>query len=332
MFSLLIFIILTISLIILTRRILLINLRRENLQFELIRQNHDKLKQENLLFENKNNQLNLQLDETIAFYEITKEICKTLDEEKIFISFKNQISKFIKVSDCRFVKDKPELPDFGTSTCIHLELDKKNIGYLVVSGLKEEDLEKFNILAQQFLLGIKRAILYHRVQEMAITDGLTGVLSRRHWLERFDQELERSKKFKFYFSFLMIDIDNFKMINDRYGHLVGDAILKEVSKSIKDNIRQVDLVCRYGGEEFSVILVETDKAGAQFAAERIRQAIEAKCIRVYDEDLKVTISIGISVYPNDAVNKAAIIEKADLALYRAKEAGKNRVCMHGINK
>jgi diguanylate cyclase (GGDEF)-like protein len=140
--------------------------------------------------------------------------------------------------------------------------------------------------------------------------------------------MERSKKFNYRFSCLMIDIDHFKDYNDRYGHLVGDAILKEVSKSIKENIRQIDLIGRYGGEEFSIVLTETDKEKAQFVAERIRQAIEYKSIRVYDEDLKVTVSIGICEYPADGKNARELFDKADAALYQAKQEGRNRVCVY----
>jgi diguanylate cyclase (GGDEF)-like protein len=207
-------------------------------------------------------------------------------------------------------------------------IDRRIAGYLLVSGIDEHDRDKFGILAQEFMLGIKRAILYQRVQEMAITDSLTGVFSRRYLMERFNEEVERSKKFNYNFSFLMVDIDHFKGYNDRYGHLVGDAILKEVARAIKENIRQIDLVGRYGGEEFSVILTETDRGGAEFAAERIRQAIEQKNIRVYDETLQATISIGIAIFPDNATDPGELIEKADQALYQAKQAGRNRVCVY----
>jgi diguanylate cyclase (GGDEF)-like protein len=210
-----------------------------------------------------------------------------------------------------------------------LEIDKTPLGYLAVSGVKEAEEDKFNILAQQFLLGAKRAHLYQKIQELAITDSLTGSLSRGFYMERFKEELERSEKFRFNFSLLMADIDHFKQCNDNYGHLVGDAILKEVAKTLKENIRQIDLIGRYGGEEFSIILIETDKEGAKFAAERIRQALEARHIRVYDEDLKVTVSIGISTYPGDARDVQALIERADEALYQAKQGGRNRVCVYG---
>jgi diguanylate cyclase (GGDEF)-like protein len=207
-----------------------------------------------------------------------------------------------------------------------LNIDKIKIGYLAARNVKEEDKDKFNILAQQFLVGMKRSLLYKRVQELAITDSLTQLFSRRYFLERFEEELKRSKKFKLMLSFLMIDIDRFKEFNDRYGHLVGDAILREVSRTIKENTRQVDFMGRYGGEELSIVLTDTDKKQAYFAAERIRAAVESELMHVYDEDLKATISIGISSFPDDALEVKTLIEKADKALYLAKQQGRNRIC------
>jgi len=277
-----------------------------------------------LNYELKNN-----LEQTMALYDITKEICRSLDESKVFNLFKQQLDKYIKLSDCKFLNNEAELVNYPDYFVTPLIIEKKPVGFLIAKDILESDFEKFHIMSQQFELGIKRAVLYHRVQELAITDSLTGVLSRRYWMERYKQELERSRKFKLKFSFIMVDIDHFKEINDRYGHLVGDAILKEVSQVIKENLRQIDLVGRYGGEEFSAILIETDKETARFAAERIRQAIEEKIIKVYDEQLKVTISLGVSGFPGDAVEANDLVEKADQALYRAKQSGRNKVLMCG---
>ncbi|MBU2258515.1 MAG: GGDEF domain-containing protein, partial [Candidatus Omnitrophica bacterium] len=147
--------------------------------------------------------------------------------------------------------------------------------------------------------------------------------------ERFVEEINRSRKFDYSLAFLMIDIDYFKDLNDRYGHLVGDVILKEVSRIIKDNIRQIDILGRYGGEEFCLALPETEKEEARFAAERIREAIEDALIRAYDEDLRITLSVGIAVFPGDAQDTDALIDRADQALYKAKQSGRNKVCIHG---
>jgi len=210
-----------------------------------------------------------------------------------------------------------------------LEINRVTFGYLAAKGVEKESEEKFHILAQQCLLGVRRALLYQQVQELAITDSLTGIFTRKHYMERLAEEINYSRKFNYPFSLLMLDIDYFKQINDHYGHLVGDAVLKFVAKLIKDNLRQVDLLCRYGGEEFSIILTNTDKEGAKLAAERIRQSIENGSIKVYDEDLKVTISIGVSTFPENAQDGQGLIDLADKALYKAKQNGRNRIHSSG---
>jgi diguanylate cyclase (GGDEF)-like protein len=199
-------------------------------------------------------------------------------------------------------------------------------GYLAVDRILETDKEKFGILAQQFLIGLRRALLYQKVQGLTITDALTSVYCRRYFLERFSEELKRSKKNKLSLTFLMLDIDNFKQFNDHYGHLVGDAILRQVSKTIRDAVRQIDFIGRYGGEEICIVLAETNKEQSNFAAERIRQSIAAQEIKVYDEALRVTVSIGVSTFPDNALTMQNLIETADQALYLAKETGKNKVC------
>ena len=168
--------------------------------------------------------------------------------------------------------------------------------------------------------------MYETVEALAITDSLTGLYTRRYFFERLNEELNRSKKYGLRFSFLMIDIDDFKKCNDTHGHLVGDVILKDVSRIIKEGVREIDLVARYGGEEFSIILPETDKNGAMLAAERVRKKIDENVFKAYDEILKVTVSIGVSVYPEDGSDAGEIVERADKALYAAKNSGKNIVC------
>lgn len=281
--------------------------------------------EENIKLENS--LLNKAFGDTLALYELTKDICSSLDEEKVFATFQDNLKKFINVGDCRYIKDSADLIKYKDYLILPLNIGENQlVGYLAVDKVLEENKEKFAILVQQFLIGLRRALLYQKIQGLTITDALTGVYCRRYFQERFSEELKRSKKNKLCLSFLMVDLDNFKQFNDRYGHLVGDAILRQVAKVISLAVRQIDFVGRFGGEEFSVVLTETDKEQANFAAQRIRQAIAEAVIKAYDEELKVTVSIGISTFPDNAGNTRDLIEKADKALYFAKETGKNKVC------
>ena len=186
----------------------------------------------------------------------------------------------------------------------------------------------FSILATQFALQMQKAMLYEEVEKLAITDGLTGVALRRYFLQRFDEELNRSQHHNLPLSFLMIDIDHFKNYNDKYGHLVGDAVLKETVKILQLGIREVDLIGRYGGEEFCIMLPETDKEGGYEAGERIRSLVENNEFKVYDEKTSITVSVGVSNFPVDADTDQKLIDNADKALFKAKESGRNRVCKY----
>jgi len=267
--------------------------------------------------DSENTQLDKKFADTLALYELTKDICKSLEEEKIFTIFNKSLKKYISIGDCRYIKDAADLIKYKDYLILPLNIEEnQTIGYLAVDRIPETDKEKFGILTAQLLIGLRRALLYEKVQSMTITDALTGVYCRRYFLERFSEEL----------TFLMIDIDNFKRFNDRYGHLVGDAILRQVSKIINEAVRQIDFIGRYGGEELSIVLAETDREQANFAAERIRKAIATAAIRTYDEELKVTVSIGVATFPDNAMNMQDLIDLADQALYLAKETGKNKVC------
>lgn len=206
-----------------------------------------------------------------------------------------------------------------------LSSEKKLVGALIIDNLPRQDFDKFVILATQFALEIKKVLLYETVEELAITDGLTGLYVRRYFLERLREELNRSKRYSFPFAFLMLDIDDFKKCNDTYGHLVGDVVLRDIGQIMRSCVREIDLIARYGGEEFSILLPETDREGARMVADRIRKRVEDNAFRAYDETLKITISIGVAMYPEDAHDTKQVIERADVALYAAKRAGKNVV-------
>lgn len=207
--------------------------------------------------------------------------------------------------------------------------ENKSLGTLAVEGLPLNESEDFSTMANQFCLVMERIKLYEKIQKLAINDGLTGLFVRRYFLMRLDEEVKRSARHNLHLAFLMIDIDHFKQCNDSFGHLTGDAVLKEVARQILDCVREIDLVARFGGEEFSVLLPDTDKVGAANVAERIRSSIDRQKINAYDETIKVKVSIGVAGFPEDSTEAQGLIEKSDQALYRAKQEGRNRVCVFG---
>ena len=267
--------------------------------------------------------------EIFTLYELTKDITKTLREEEIFSIFKEKLNQFVDFKECQFFAASAEkLSEIEQSHAFVFTLQERNrdLAYLAVREIREQDKEKMKILGHQLALALRRVKLYQEIEKTAITDGLTGLHTRRHILERLKEELNRSRARKIKMSFLMIDADFFKGINDQYGHLTGDQILRELAVIIKQNIREIDIAGRYGGEEFCVLLPDTDQEGAKFAAERIRQAAEAADIKVYDINIKITLSAGLATFPEDAKNIEQLIDKADTALYKAKQQGRNRVC------
>lgn len=217
---------------------------------------------------------------------------------------------------------------------IPLIVDNKLIGVVAV-GKKEphafvdKQLQILGSLGGQAAVAMANAMLYKKIEKLAITDGLTRVYNHRFFYKRIEEEAGRTKRYGAIFSLLMLDLDYFKKFNDKYGHRAGDAALYVVAQAILENTRAIDVVSRYGGEEFAVILPETDASGAKLVAERIRLAIRNKSFSVSEElsPVHVTVSIGIATCPQDSADINELIEFADKALYYSKETGKNKVSM-----
>ena len=260
-----------------------------------------------------------------TLYEMTKEITKQVSEEEAFEIFKRHLANHVKFQDCQFLPKTPPSSKTDEVFIFTLQDKRGEMGYLAVEGVHEENQEKVVILGHQFALALRRVNLYRELEKIAITDSLTEVRTRRHWMERLTEEIKRSKARKIKMSILMMDVDHFKTFNDQYGHLTGDQILRKIAKILKENLREIDIAGRYGGEEFCVLLPDTDFEGAQYAAERIRQAIEKSVIEAYDNVVRATVSIGLATFPKDGQNVELLIEKADQALYQAKQTGRNRV-------
>ncbi len=191
-----------------------------------------------------------------------------------------------------------------------------------------ETIRSLEIFANQAVTAIENARSYNEAHEQSIRDSLTGAYNHRHFQEVLQRELGRAERLGRPLTVLMLDIDDFKSINDRFGHPVGDAILQGIVAEIRNEVRgDMDLLARYGGDEFAVVLPETPAAEALIVAERVRRRIDERLFRMPDSHqvLRATVSIGLSTYPEDAAEKRDLVEKADAALYRAKHGGKNAV-------
>lgn len=185
------------------------------------------------------------------------------------------------------------------------------------------DISLIQSLARHISIALNNAQLY----ELAITDSLTKLFIQRYFISRLEYEVSRCDRYDTVFSLLMIDIDHFKKINDTYGHLVGDAVLRQIAQVLLSSVRQTDIVCRYGGEEFVILLIECGSAWAEKIAYRIKDKIENTTFKIDNLELKLTVSIGVDTYRRGA-KPQDVIENADKALYVAKSSGRNKVVVY----
>jgi diguanylate cyclase (GGDEF)-like protein len=192
----------------------------------------------------------------------------------------------------------------------------------------QKHLTLMSILASQAAVAISNARLFDRTAQMAITDGLTKLYNYRYIYDELERQVNRVKYKGGFFSLIIIDVDHFKTINDMYGHLIGDEILQNLAKVLKDNVREKDVVGRYGGEEFAIILPDISSVEAAGIAERIRQVVEKTELSrtVSGKSLYITVSAGVASYPDDALSVDDLVRKADNALlFGAKQDGRNKV-------
>jgi diguanylate cyclase (GGDEF)-like protein len=166
---------------------------------------------------------------------------------------------------------------------------------------------------------------YERTERSAVTDGLTGLFNRDYLLQALRHEVVRSKRHSLKTALLLLDLDDFKQVNDTLGHLEGDRVLARAAALLKESLREIDVAARYGGDEFAVVLPETSRTGAYVVAERIRSRLEEGFRR--SRGRRVSFSGGIATWPDDALTPADLIVRADEALYRAKGDGKNRIVL-----
>ncbi len=313
--------------------------------------------------ESLNDQLQKRLAELNAVSEITEVVHSSLDFDAIGSLVLEIIQKVIDVPACSLLvldKEKAEtlfsastglgslpadvsgslaLSDAGAVevegalfSCLTL-LDHAHtmVVFCAVSShieaMRLEDRLVLQAVAGELAVAVENSQLYKLTKRLSITDELTGLSNYRYLQQRLEDEFERARRFDRCLSLLMLDADDFKLFNDRYGHVAGDVALAELGGQVNAAVREIDVVARYGGEEFSVVLPETDAAGAFVVAEKIRESVATH--RFADADgnrtVQLTLSIGLATYPVHAEDREGLMRQADDALYQAKHLGRDRV-------
>ncbi|HEY5549414.1 MAG TPA: GGDEF domain-containing protein [Coriobacteriia bacterium] len=308
-----------------------------------------------------NDHLRRRLTELRAISEITELIHSTLDFEQVGQLVLEILSKVIDLpGSALFIIDKerdetvfnasfgiaPGLAKrtptaYGPDAQIHGEemfacttlLDRA--GLMVVFCASGERLERLGSedrlvltsVANELSVAVENSELYKLTRRLAVTDELTGLFNYRYLLERAEDEVGRARRFGRSLSLLMLDADEFKRYNDTHGHVAGDDALADLASVMRTAVRDIDVVCRYGGEEFAILLPETDAEGAFVVAEKVREAVAAHAFKNADgkRTERITVSIGLSTYPATATDRESLLRRADDALYVVKRSGRNRV-------
>ncbi len=244
-------------------------------------------------------------------------------------------------TDTRFCNKIDDSLDFMTRSilCVPLKSKGKILGVLEVINkidggpFGQKELDLLLTLVDQAAIAIENSLLYQKATELAITDALTQLYNFRYLHQTLDVEISRAKRYRTEVSLIFLDLDYFKKVNDRYGHLVGSQLLVDVGKFLRDSLRPMDVLCRYGGDEFIAVLPETGPEAAQGTAERLRKGIQDHPFASdKGEIFNITASFGIASYPKHVKDKNELIQLADQSMYRVKEDTRNAVYMIGRQK
>ncbi len=236
--------------------------------------------------------------------------------------------------DPRFASHVAKRVDYPVSSilCVPLKIRDRVLGVIELintdgeRSFDDDDLPLLGAVADFAAIAIDNARNYKRVSELVVTDDLTGLYNARHLHELLEYELDRSHRYKSNVSLLFFDLDHFKSVNDRYGHLVGSRMISEVGHLVRSHIRSSDRGARYGGDEYVVILPNTPRKGALAVANNLLELLRNHTFLTDSQELiPITASFGTATFPDDASDRTNLIRAADSAMYEAKEAGRNRV-------
>lgn len=255
----------------------------------------------------------------------------TLDVEKLVEIFAHEIIKLISYDSISYTNPEHGIEHSIGQAATHsltyrLVVSGESLGELVISRAKKFSKAEAALI-ESLLCGVvyplRNALMYQKAVEAAHKDPLTGINNRASMDEIIDREVNLSTRHKTQLSLLAIDIDHFKKVNDSYGHATGDCVIKAVAEAAKAAIRNSDMVFRYGGEEFLILLSNTAREGATQLAERLREKIEQTCIICDGTHVSATVSIGITCLLESNDSRAELFSRADAALYQAKSSGRN---------
>jgi len=238
--------------------------------------------------------------------------------------------KTLMENDAASTPDSGLYVESGSRMCIPLVSFGQTLGVLVLDSdrrgaFNSNDTQPLESVADIVSTAIQNAHYIDRVKQLAYLDGLTGIFNRRFFELRMAEEIERARRFNTGMGVIMIDIDQFKRLNDEFGHLLGDEVLRQVSSLLHQQLRKIDVVCRYGGEEFSILLSQTSPQHSLAVAEKLRRMVERW--QFPGVPRPVTISAGTANYPDHGTTRDDLVKAADAGLYAAKQAGRNRVCL-----
>ncbi|HLD45232.1 MAG TPA: diguanylate cyclase [bacterium] len=226
----------------------------------------------------------------------------------------------------------------GSVFCVPLRVREEVVGVLLVwrqqiDSFTPTDRQSLESIGSQIAVAFDRSLLHTKTKELSVRDELTDVYNRRYFYQMLHREFERAKRFNRPLSLIMIDLDHFKRLNDTFGHIVGDGVLKKFAQLIRDHLREIDVLARFGGEEFVVLLSDTAMNNAVIVAEKLRSLVRVQSweplLSGGDDrgDMMITISVGVAGFPETAKTQEELVHRADIALYQAKKMGRDRVCV-----
>jgi diguanylate cyclase (GGDEF)-like protein/PAS domain S-box-containing protein len=259
--------------------------------------------------------LSLKLDDVYTYRTMAR------SQKPLIIDDTRKDPKWIILKDSEWIRSYVGAPILiGGKVIGFINLDARKSGFFT-----ERSADMLQAFANHAALALENARLFEQLEILAITDGLTGLFNQRHFEEVASREIQRAVRYKKPLSLVMMDIDHFKLVNDQYGHRAGDQALQMISKIFLDSLRKIDLISRYGGEEFTILLPDTDLAGAGVLADRLRLSIASSPLVLPEGLVRVTCSLGVASLQSCPPNLKDMINCADKALYEAKKAGRNQV-------